>query len=138
MDDGPCAGGVMDLSCTARKRASLSRSRRSAGTWPVTVQARNRPATAPVPHGRREEGEVRLLRVAAAVYQEFDVVHLHGLAPVGLLDDRQEVGADLVPDLEEVAAQGIRVLAGKDLPMAIVVDSCSMSLYIRDHARPFE
>jgi hypothetical protein len=75
-----------------------------------------------IAHRRVGEGEVRLLRIAAPLHDEGNVVHVDGLTAIGLLDDGQEVSADLVPDLQEVAAQGGRMLTHEDLGIGIVVE----------------
>jgi hypothetical protein len=75
-----------------------------------------------VTHGRVGEGEMRLLRIATPLHHERDILHVNGLATESLLDDGQQVGPDLVPDLQEVMAQGSRMLACEDLRIGVVVE----------------
>ena len=72
-------------------------------------------------HRRVGEGP-RLLRVALAADHEGDVVHVDGLAGIGSRDDGNEVGADLVPDVEEVATERVGVLGDQDLGVRVVVE----------------
>ena len=65
---------------------------------------------------------MRLLRVALAAHHEGDVVHVDGLAGIGSRDDGNEVGADLVPDVEEVATERVGVLGDQDLGVRVVVE----------------
>ena len=65
---------------------------------------------------------MRLLRVALATHHERDVVHVDGLAGIGSRDDGNEVGADLVPDVEEVAAERVGVLGDQHLRVRVVVE----------------
>jgi hypothetical protein len=65
---------------------------------------------------------MRLLRVSSALHDEGDVIHVDRLARIGLLDNRQEVCPNLVPDSEEVTTQGSRMLAREDLHIGIVVE----------------
>jgi hypothetical protein len=64
---------------------------------------------------------MRLLRIAPSKHQELDAVHVDQLAPVGLIDDRQKIVPDLMPDLQEVAADRRRMLSGQDLGIGVIV-----------------
>jgi hypothetical protein len=54
------------------------------------------------PYGRVGEGEVRFLPKPIALYPQLDVVHLDGLATIGLLDDLNQVISNFLPDPKEI------------------------------------
>ena len=54
-----------------------------------------------------------LLRIASALHPKGYVVHVDGLAAVGLLYDRSKIRRDLGPDLQERSPERFRMLAGK-------------------------
>ena len=75
-----------------------------------------------VAHGGVGEAEMRLLQIAATLHEEGDVVHVDGVARIGPLDDRHEVGTDLLPHLQKVAPQRCGMLRRQDLGVGIVVE----------------
>ena len=75
-----------------------------------------------VAHGGVGEAEMRLFDIAAALDEQRDVVHVDRLARIGLVDDRHEVGADLLPHFQKVAAERCGVLRCEDLGIGIVVE----------------
>ena len=68
------------------------------------------------------EGEMRLLWLAAAMHQERDVVHLHGLTGISLVDERRKVVLDLGPDIEKGSAKGPGALLGQNRCVGLIVD----------------
>lgn len=58
-----------------------------------------------VPDGGVGECEVGFLKVAPTLHEERDVLHVDGFACVRLLHDREEIGTDLRPDIEERATE---------------------------------
>jgi hypothetical protein len=58
---------------------------------------------------------VRLFSTAATLQDERDVVHMDRFARVSPLDNGRKVGADVVPDLKQLASQRRRMLAGENL-----------------------
>ncbi|WP_247879453.1 hypothetical protein [Azospirillum sp. TSA6c] len=75
-----------------------------------------------VPQWRVEKGEVGFLRIAAALDDERDVVHLDRLAAIGLGDDALEIAAYLAPDVEEIAPHGAWMFVRQEPGVRRVVD----------------
>ncbi len=72
-------------------------------------------------------------RAAVTRHHQFDVIHLHRLTAIGLLDDRHQVGADLVPYREKVLAHGSRMLAAEDGGVGVVVDQRALRAPGQEH-----
>ena len=85
-----------------------------------TEQAQHRAPC--VAHRCVAEGEMRLLRAAAAIQTQRDIVHMHRLAGPDPLDQRREFRLDLGPHVEEWRAECRRMPAAEQCRVRLVVE----------------
>jgi hypothetical protein len=65
---------------------------------------------------------VGFLRIALAVHDERNVVHVKRLARISLLHDGREIAPDLGPNVKERTAERFGVLPPEDLGVGVIVD----------------